>query len=639
MGVTHKRLLRRTLAALLGVSLLTGFGAPVQAADEPPELAEDVKAGKIPPIGERLPAQPLVVDLGAQGLEAGRHGGRLRTLVEKAKGIRYMSVYGYARLVGYNAKLELEPDLLRDVKVDEGRIFTFVIRKGHKWSDGHPFTSEDFRYYWEDVAQNKELTPSGMPAALLLGDEAPKFEVIDELTVRYSWSKPNPTFLPLLAQARPPYIFRPAHYMRTFHKKYGDAEAIKARVAKENVRTWATVHNRVDNMYNNDNPDLPTLDPWVNTTTPPSKRFVFKRNPYFHRVDSNGLQLPYIGEVIVSVASNKLIPAKAVAGESDLQSRGLSFGNIAILKQGEGRGNYRTLLWPIGKSSHMALYPNLNHTDEVWRDLMRKRDFRVALSLGIDRSLVNKTLFLGLARPVGNTVLPSSSLFDEKYAASAADFDLVTANKLLDGLGLTNRDSDGYRTLADGRTAEIIVETAGEDIEQVDILQLVAETWKEMGIKLFTKPSQRDVLRERSYAGQTMMTVWSGWNLGAPSSVMSPGELAPTRQDNLGWPKWGQYFQTKGQAGEAPDMASAKKLMALYGEWQLATDDGKRSSVWADMLKIHAEEQFLIGVVSGVRQPIVVSKRLRNVPEDATYSWEPGALFGIFRPDQFWFAG
>ncbi|MFV2034708.1 MAG: ABC transporter substrate-binding protein, partial [Halocynthiibacter sp.] len=298
--------MRQTLAVLIGALLAIAIAAPGHAANEPPEFAEAVKAGKMPPVEQRLPSEPLVVDLGAIGLETGRHGGRLRTLVEKAKGIRYMSVYGYARLVGYDRDLNLKPDLLKDIKVEEGRIFTLILRKGHKWSDGQPFTSEDFRYYWEDVANNKELAPTGPPAVLQLDGELPKFEVIDEQTVRFSWSKPNPNFLPLLAQARPPYIYRPARYMKQFHIKYGDPDTIAAAVKKANVRTWATLHNRRDNMYNNDNPDLPTLDPWVNTTTPPSTRFVFKRNPYFHRVDTNGLQLPYIDEVIVSVASNKL---------------------------------------------------------------------------------------------------------------------------------------------------------------------------------------------------------------------------------------------------------------------------------------------------------------------------------------------
>lgn len=639
MSIFRKSAPVRMAAALVCAATMGILPGKPLAAEEPPELVDAVKGGKIPPVEQRLPDEPLVVDLKAQGLEPGRYGGRLRTIVEKANGIRYMSVYGYARLVGYNADLEIEPDLLQDVVVDEGRIFTFKLREGHKWSDGHPFTTEDFRYYWEEIANNKDLTPAGPLAALQVGEELPKFEVVNELTVRFSWSKPNPNFLPLLAAARPPYIYRPAHYLKQFHEKFGDAEEIKALVEKENVRSWAVLHNRRDNMYNNDNPDLPKLDPWINTTSPPSTRFVFTRNPYYHRVDSQGRQLPYIGEVVVSVASNKLIPAKTVAGEADLQSRGLSFGNIAILKQGEERGSYRTLLWPIGKSSHMALYPNLNHVDETWRELLRNRDFRAALSMAIDRSLINKTLFLGLARPVGNTVLPSSRLYEEENAQKFAELDLAKANEILDGLGLTERDSEGYRLLPDGRRMEIIVETAGEELEQVDILQLIGETWKEIGIRLFAKPSQRDVLRERSYTGETMMTVWSGWDLGAPSVAMAPHDLAPTRQDNLAWPKWGQYFQTKGQSGEAPDMEPAKTLMGLYEDWQLALDSDKRRDIWKEMLEIHANQQFIIGVISGVRQPVVVSKRLRNVPEDAIYSWEPGALFGVYHPDQFWFAG
>jgi len=639
MVVNRKKALGRATAALLGAALAMALPAGLAQAEEPPEVADAVKAGKLPPVEQRLPAEPLVVNLAAQGLESGRYGGRLRTMVEKANGIRYMSVYGYARLVGYDTDLALKPDLLKDVTVEEGRIFTFHLRKGHKWSDGQPFTAEDFRYYWDDIANNKDLTPAGPLASLQVADELPNFEVIDELTVRYSWSKPNPSFLPLLAAARPPYIYRPAHYLKQFHEKYGDKAEIAALVDKENVRSWATLHNRRDNMYNNDNPELPTLGPWVNTTTPPSTRFVFTRNAYYHRVDGEGRQLPYIGEVVVSVASNRLIPAKAVAGEADLQSRGLSFGNIAILKQGEERGSYRTLLWPIGKSSHMALFPNLNHVDDTWRKLFRTREFRAALSLGIDRSLINKTLFLGLARPVGNTVLPSSSLYSEENAHKWADFDLDRANELLDSLGLTRRDDEGYRLLADGQRMEIIVETAGEELEQVDILQLIGETWKEIGIKLFPKPSSRDVLRERSYTGETMMTVWSGWDLGAPSVAMEPRDLAPTRQDNLAWPMWGQYYQTKGQSGQAPDLEPAIKLMSLYEDWQLALDDDRRKEIWKEMLGMHADEQFVIGVISGVRQPVVVSRRLRNVPEDATYSWEPGALFGIYHPDQFWFAG
>ncbi len=632
-------LMTSPMALVAAAALLcTVFAADPLRAEEPPDLAEQLAAGALPPLAERLPQEPLTVDLAGEGLEPGSYGGRLRTLVGRAKDIRYVTVYGYARLVGYRPDLSLEPDLLKDVTVEDGRIFTMHLRKGHKWSDGHPFTSEDFRYVWEDIENDAELRPAGPLAELIIDGEAPKVEIIDELTVRFSWSKPNPTFLPMLAKARPPFIYRPAHYLKQFHAKYGDAQKIQELVAVENVRNWAQLHNRYDNMYENDNVDLPTLQPWMNTTAPPAQRFVFKRNPYYHRVDKAGHQLPYIGEMAVTVASSKLIAAKAVAGETDLQTRGLSFGNIAILKQGEARSDYRTLLWPIGKASHMALYPNLNNNDPVWQDLLRNQDFRCALSLAIDRELINKTLFLGLARPVNNTVLPASGLFDKANANMWAELDIDKANQMLDGVGLTERDSDGFRLLPNGNRAEIVVETAGERPEEVDILQLIGETWKRIGIKLFTKPSQRDNLRERSYAGETVMTVWEGWDLGAPTPAMSPAALAPTAQDNLAWPKWGQHFQTTGKAGEAPNIEPAEKLMALYADWLKSTDAAEQTRIWKEMLAIHADQQFIIGVISSVRQPVVVSKRLRNVPEDATYSWEPGALFGIYRPDQFWFA-
>lgn len=603
---------------------------------EVPSLKADVDAGKLPAIGQRVPEQPLVVDLDAQGLKTGRYGGRIDTLLDKARSIRYMVVWGYARLVGYTPSLELKPDLLKDVKVENDRIFTLSLRKGHKWSDGQPFTSEDFRYFWEDIANNPELSPSGPPADLLVNGKAPKVEIVDEVTVRYSWADANPTFLALLAGARPPFIYRPAHYLKQFHDKYGDKAKIDELVAVAKVRTWAALHNRNDDMYKFDNPDLPTLQPWYNSTGDSDSRFLLKRNPYFHRVDTKGQQLPYLDEVVATVAASKLIPAKTIAGETSLQARSLSFANIAILKHGEKQGNYKVLLWPISKASHLALYPNLNTSDPVWRDLLRKTDFRIALSVGIDRTLINRTLYLGLGQPTGNSVLKQSPFYDQANSTKWAQFDPALANKLLDGLGLDKRDSDGYRLLSDGRRAEIIVETAGEDEDEVAMLQLIAATWKDIGIKLFAKPSQRDVLRQRSYTGETMMTTWSGWDNGTPNAEMSPVELAPTKQDNLAWPKWGQYYETKGQSGEAPDMNPAQDLLKLYNEWLAVTDNGERERIWREMLKIHAEQAFIIGVISGVQQPVAVSNKLMNVPENAFFGWDPGAQFGIYHPDQFW---
>ena len=611
--------------------LLLLVALPVFAQVEPPMLKAEVTSGKLPPVQKRLPQQPLVVKVESPG----KHGGTLTTLVGRSRDTRLLVVYGYARLVGYDRNLELVPDLLESFEAKEGRVFTFRLRKGHRWSDGHPFTAEDFRYWWEDVANNKELSPTGPPRDMLVDGRAPKFEVLSDTVVRYTWEKPNPQFLPRMAGAAPLFVYRPAHYLKKLHKKYSE------KVRKEDAdgtakRKWSAVHNRADNLYESDNPDLPTLQPWMNSTRPPADRFVAVRNPYFHRVDQNGLQLPYIDRFVLAVADPKLIPAKTGAGEADLQARDVHFNNYTFLKQGEKQNGYRTLLWRPGRGSHFALFPNLNVNDPVWRKLLRDVRFRRALSLAIDRSLINQSLYFGLAIESNNTVLPDSPLYKEAYRERWARYDRKEASRLLDEIGL-KRGKDGMRRLPDGRALEIIVETAGESTEQTDVLELVRETWREAGIKLFSKPSQRESFRMRIFSGDTVMSVWSGIENGMPSADSSPDELVPTSQVQLQWPKWGQYYETGGKAGEAVDMPEVKELERLYHAWEGAASKPERERAWHALLQIHAEQQFTIGVVSGVPQPVVARNTLMNVPEKGFYNWDPGAFFGIYRPDTFWF--
>lgn len=617
-------MMRLTCAALLLVSIA---GAAFAAPPPPAPSASS----------STLPSEPLVVDLKAAGRLPGKRGGTMRMLMSKEKDVRLLNTWGYARLVGWTSKLELKPDLLKAIEVKDGRIFTMRLRAGHKWSDGAPFTSEDFRYFWEDVASNKELAPAGPPVDLINGGELPKVEIVDPLTVRYTWSKPNSRFLAALAQAREPYIYRPSHYLKQFHTKYADKAALSKRVAEARVQSWARLHNQMDSIDDNDNPALPTLQPWVATTAMPSNRFVFKRNPYFHRVDSAGVQLPYIDAIEVAITDSGLVSAKTAAGDSDLQARGLSFADITVLKANQGKGKYKVVTWPIAKGSHIALYPNLNANDAGWRALVRDVKFRRALSLGVNRGDINKALFFGLAAEGNNTVLKDSPLFKPAYLTTNASYDPKGANALLDELGLKARNGEGTRLMADKRPLEMVVETAGEAKEETDVLQLIAQHYKAIGIKLVVKPSDRTIMRNRAYAGESVMTARSGWDTGIPTPETSPDELAPTRQDNLIWPKWGQYYETNGKVGEAADLPAAQELLKLDAAWSSAKTPAERKAAWEKMLAIHTEQQFIIGTVAGVMQPIAVRTTLKNVPEKGVFSWDPGAQFGMYRMDEFWF--
>ena len=609
------------------------------AYSEAPSLAKKVAAGKLPPVEERLPFNPRKLNFKNLGLKIGKYGGSIRMLMARAKDARQMSVYGYSRLVGYHPKtFELEADILESFEVKEGRRFTFELRRGHKWSDGQPLTSEDFRYWWEDVANNKALSPVGPPKIMTINGELPIFEVINRYKFRYTWKRPNPDFLPRLASASPLYIYRPAHYMRQFHEKYTDQDILKKTVKKSKQRNWAALHNKMDNLYRNDNVNLPVLQPWVSISKPSASRLIFKRNPFFHRVDPEGKQLPYADSFIFTIANNKLIPAKTGTGEVDLQARYLRFDDYTFLKKGEERSPYSTRLWKTAKGAHLALFPNLNVNNPILRKLIRDVRFRRALSLGVHRHEINQVIYYGLAIGGNNSVLPESPLYRPTYRNKWANFDLQKANQLLDEIGLVQRDSSGIRLMPDGSPLHLIIETAGESTEQTDVLELVRDSWLKIGIKIFSKPSQRNVFRNRIFSGETAMSIWSGVENGLITADSSPAEFVPTSQQSLQWPKWGQYYETNGKAGEKPTGEHVIHLLELYQRWKNTAAQKEKSKIWQKILEIHSDQIYSIGLVAAVLQPVVVSSQLKNVPLSAIYNWNPGAHFGIYKPDTFWFA-
>ncbi len=635
----------QSLALVLGLGAALALPAAAQETPsprpvpEPPALRYDLAAGKLPPLAERLPAEPRRDLPGREGWQSGRYGGSLVMLARGGRDARDLALFGYARLVVWNEKLELVPDILKDVQVQDERVFTLTLRAGHRWSDGAPFTTEDVRFWWEDVAGNPELSPRGLPPELLAKGQPPKVEIVHATQVRFSWPAPNPRFLPALAAASPLFIYRPAHYLKRFHARYAPAEELNRQAEAIGLGSWAELFRRKDRMFFFDNPELPSLQPWVNTSAPPAERFVARRNPYFHRVDGEGRQLPYIDEVILGRSEPRLIPAKVAAGEVGLQARGLTFQDGAVLKQAEKEGRLKLNLWPIGRGSQLALYPNLNAASPGWRDVLREVRFRRALSLGTDRDELNQVLYQGTALPGANTLLPGSPLYKEEYRTAWASYDPKQANELLDTLGMTWKDPDGIRHLPDGRRADLVIETAEVDPAEADALEIIKSQWAKIGIAVLLRSQPRQAARQRIGSGATLMSVFYGLANGLATPDMSPEELAPTSEKQNNWPLWGLHYESGGDAGEAPALPAARRLLALYEDWRLATDQATRTSIWQQMLKLHAEQVFTIGLLGAVQQPVAADPRLRNLPAKADYIYEPGAYFGRYRMDTLWFAG
>lgn len=581
-----------------------------------------------------LPDVPRVIDMAATGRVPGRRGGSARILVGGQRDVRLMPYYGYARMAGYDRDLNLVPDILRDVAVEDGRAYTLHLRPGHRWSDGAPLTAEDFRYVWQDMMNNKDLYRGGVPTDMKADGKPCRFEIVDDLTLRYVWDDPKPDFLPKLASPTPIVLAMPSHYMRQFHAAYASEADLAGRIEANKVDDWQGLHQKMGRQNRPENPDLPTLEPWRPTTAPPAERFVFERNPFFHRVDEAGTQLPYLDAIELDVVSSEVIAAKTATGEADLQSQGIGFGDYTLLKHAERAYPVKVALWTRTQGSAMAIMPNLNCTDPVWRALFRDVRVRRAMSVAIDRREINQVLFYGLGRESADTVLPESPLYRQDYATAWTQHDPGLANTLLDEAGLA-WGKGGARYLPDGRKAGIVVETAGESTLETDMLELIADHWRIVGLPLYIRTSQRDIFRARALAGDVLMGVQGGLDNALPTAEMSPEPLAPTAAEQLQWPIWGLHYASAQDSGEPPDMPEAAEMMLLLGEWGRSTDTATRERVWHRMLAIRAEQVFTIGTVNGALQPVLRNARLKNVPDKALYGFEPTSYFGAYGMDSF----
>ena len=293
-------------------------------------------------------------------------------------------------------------------------------------------------------------------------------------------------------------------------------------------------------------------------------------------------------------------------------------------------------LWKRTQGSRLALLPNLNYADEVWRTLLQDVRVRRALSLAIDRREINMAVFYGLAKESADTVLPESPLYKPEYRKAWIAHDPDLANALLDEAGLKERDDDGMRLLPDGRPAQIIVESAGESTLETDVLELITEHWSKVGVSLFIRTSQRDVFRSRAIAAQIMMAIWSGIDNGVPTADMNPGELAPTMEDQLQWPVWGLHHLSHGEKGQAPTLPEAVQLFALLEEWRSSSGSEERTDVWHNMLWLFTDQVFSIGIVNSTLQPVLSARRMRNIPDAGLFGFDPTAYLGVYMPDTFW---
>ncbi len=614
------------IGKLEGAEVVTDPALYPKSLKEAPPLAELVRAGKLPPVQERIGQDPLVVK---PLRETGKYGGTWR------RGFTGPFDTSNGHRVAQNDKLlywdytgtKIVPNIARAWEVSpDGRVTTLSLRRGMKWSDGQPFTADDFVFWYEDVYQNKELVPTPLPVMTINGKPI-AIKKIDASTIQFV--APDPYFALPTVLASVWGIghharfgrdalggFAPAHYLKQFHPKFTSKDEVNKKTADLKFDNWVSMFkNRNDACRN---PDLPVVTPWKTVSPINSPTWILERNPYSVWVDTDGNQLPYIDRVRMTLGENlELINLRAIAGEYDSQARHIDISKLPVLLENQQKGGYRVHLDPSDQGADVGLFCNQSYEkDPEIAKWLGTREFRIALSHGIDRQQINETFVLGLGQ-TGSGAPGERTLYfpGPDYKTLHAAYDVNKANAMLDKLGLAKKDSEGYRLRGDGGgRLRLELTTYLGFLPFSRIAEMVVEQWKKIGIRGEIQELERGLATARVRANEHQIYFETQW--GADNMFGHTPLLFPVDGGTPVGPLCGTWYASAGAKGKQPP-ARMREVMDKYRK-AFGVPDAERTRLAKDIWKITLDELWTIPVVSnspasqGVR---VIKTNMGNVPE------------------------
>lgn len=633
----HQRVGKSAILAVVGAVFslaVSGFFSHGLAFNEAPVLAEKVKTGLLPPVDKRLPTSPAVVKPVDR---PGTYGGTWRRAYTGLSDLVGARRVLYDPLVRWSPDYKILPNLAAKWDVSEdGRVFTFYLVQGVRWSDGQPFTADDILFYIEDILLEKELTPT-LPRWIVPTGIPPKVTKIDDFTIRFEFDKPYTIFLEQLACPQGmALVTKPKHYLKKFHKKYAKPEELEALLKEHKASTWAKLFQDASDLQRSlfVSKDLPSICAWITTVPAPAKRFVMERNPYYWKVDTEGNQLPYIDTVVHDLqAESQTIVLKAIAGEIDMQGRRLGgMQNSVLLMASQAGGKYRLVPKTSTASVGLLLAPNLNHKDPAMKAILSDPRFRKAMSHAINRKEINKIVYRGKGIPRQAAPLKESPYYSPTYENAYIDYDPGKAAALLDEMGI-KAGSDGKRLRTDGKPLQISLDVMVSIQSWVDMAEIVASNLKSVGIETEVKSEAMELFRQRTQSAVHDIALWSGD--GGMEVLLEPRWYFPYSSESLNAPLYAQWFQSEGKKGEEPPPV-IKEVMETYSQILATVSDEKKKELFGKIMKANEENLWVIGLVHDPPDFYVVSKDMYNVPKKDFQSWiypNPGPI----HPEQFSF--
>jgi peptide/nickel transport system substrate-binding protein len=614
---------------LEGAEVITDPAQIPKSFKEAPQLADLVKAGKLPPVEQRVSQEPMVVK---PLNEVGKYGGTWRrAFTGPGDGENGNRINSTDKILFWDyTGNKIIPSLAKGWELSaDGTSCKVLLRKGARWSDGEPFTADDFMFWYQDIYQNKDLLPAGT-AEFSINGKPGTLNKIDDTTVEYKFPEAYPAIVEVLAgstnlggghASRGDGLmgsYAPAHYLKQFHPKYVGQDKVDQLAKDAKYDNWVLFFKFKNNWRLNT--ELPVMCPWKTTAPINTTTWVMERNPFYWAVDTAGNQLPYIDKISMSNAESiEVVGLRGIAGQIDYQARNMELTKLPVFLQNQKQGDYTVHLDPGLVGTDGAFYFNQSYDgDAEITKWITNKDFRNAFSLGIDRAQMNEAFWLGLGTP-GSPIPEDTSPYNPgpEWRTKWHVKDIKQANDLLDKVGLTKKDSEGYRLRTDnGQRLRLQVMTiSGSFLDFGQIGEMVTQQVKQIGLQLDVSVLERTLATTNAQGNKHQMFLWTCD--GTEKLPLWPQFTLPLSDPGayLG-PLFSNWYASGGKVGKQPtDPQLLQAINLFFSSFGQAQD--QRYKTIQEVWKIAVDQCWTVGTVGlspavlGVR---IVKNNVGNVP-------------------------
>ncbi|WP_159587339.1 ABC transporter substrate-binding protein [Chelativorans xinjiangense] len=609
----------QTEPVFVGISDIMEYRA-LDEYHEPEWVTEKfVETGKLPPVAERLPKEPLVFKAGNMPDGVGTYGDVMRHVIGgRPEGWNYIAgqSQGWGGIdigmmecltrVGplFTVKadeVEPMPNLAKSWEWSEdGHQLTMHLIEGAKWSDGDPFDAEDVMFYWEDHVVDPNVSPLNGATVDTFGGAGTKLEALDDYTIRWTFEEAFPEQY-LYQMAYGTFCPGPAHILKPEHPKYSD-----------------NTYDQYKNAFPPEFMNWPVMGAWVPVEHRSDDIIVLRRNPYYWKVDEEGNQLPYLDEVHYKLSTWADRDVQAVAGTGDFSNLEQPENYVEALRKAANEDAPARLAFGA-RTIGYTVYPNLSANGwgspdargQALRELNRNLDFRKAVSHALDRQRLGEALVKGPFTAIYPGGLYSGTSFYDKESTVYYPYSVETAQALLEKAGLTDTDGNGIVNFPDDTEG-----VAGEDVEVVMLINGDYQTDRSLAegiIAMMERIGLRVVLdiQNSNTHDQLMQGGKFDWALNRNSEELATALKFTERLAPVG-PR-STWTRRAGSDGTLDLLPFEEEMVQAVNAFTASTDNAERLELMKQYQKLYTENLWGIGVTQ-YPGALIINKRFANIP-------------------------